>query len=182
MKVGQVVAFRHTDGTWNYDQIESIRHDDGTAWMKGHTIRLKLKYLRELTDREIGAEHVKRATDLRQRIAEMFPCICIPPFEDGAHWHDCPIGFRKEVEELVAAETAALRAEIERIKRVWEADIRALRRERDEAREKLASAQNVLPPVCVCQFPAVEPKCLYCQMRAALGAESPRKDAAEGPQ
>jgi hypothetical protein len=51
-RVGQVVAFRHTDSSWSYDEIESIRFDDATAWLRGYTQRMKLEYLRPLTKRE----------------------------------------------------------------------------------------------------------------------------------
>lgn len=130
--------------------------------------------------------------DLHERIAEIFPCICIPPFEDGAHWHDCPTGFRKEVEELVAEETAALRAQlfdsqdyIAVVNRKIEAvygqqtsvgkvleDLAEARRERDEAREKLAEVQKLAGSLRDGPFMQ-----MASQIEAALGAESPRKDA-----
>ncbi len=58
-KVGQVVAYRSTNGKWEYDRIGSIRlagriYAYNSAWLVMNTARLELKHLRPLTARECG--------------------------------------------------------------------------------------------------------------------------------
>jgi hypothetical protein len=61
-RIGQVVAYRSTDGKWEYDRIGSIRpagriYSYDSAWLVMNTARIELKYLRPLTKRECGRVH-----------------------------------------------------------------------------------------------------------------------------
>jgi hypothetical protein len=58
-RVGQVVAYRAEDGSWEYDRIAELRPAaekewNETAWLKQQTTRIETRHLRALTKREAG--------------------------------------------------------------------------------------------------------------------------------
>jgi hypothetical protein len=60
-KVGQVVAYRAEDSSWEYDRITDIRPESEdwfeSAWLKQQCTRIETRHLRPLRARERGSSN-----------------------------------------------------------------------------------------------------------------------------